>query len=78
MQDREKEKGAEQAPVIPPKRKTEEKTVGEQRFSKGQLLASERFSGKRDILAALLSEKRRYSLFEAENIIEKFMKGQVK
>lgn len=78
MQDRKKEKKAEQAPVNAPKIKTEERAAGEQRFSKGQLLASERFSGKRDILTALLSQKRRYSLFEAENIIEKFMKGQVK
>lgn len=78
MQDNEKEKKAEQAPVIPPKNKTEEKAAGEQKFSKKQLLSSERFSEKRDILAALLSEKRSYSPFEAENIIEKFLKGQVK
>ncbi|MBD5082134.1 MAG: hypothetical protein HDT44_10290 [Ruminococcaceae bacterium] len=51
---------------------------GEQRFSKWQLLGSERFSGRRDLLTALLSEEKVYSVFEAEKIIEKFLKGKVK
>ncbi len=55
----------------------EEKAVGEQKFSKRQLLTSEKFSEKRDILTALLSEDRDYSVSEAENIIQNFMKGKV-
>lgn len=55
----------------------EEKAVGEQKFSKKQLLTSEKFSGKRDILTALLSEDRVYSISEAENITQNFMKGKV-
>ena len=78
MQDREKEKTAEQALGNSPKKGEGERAVRERRFSKGQLLASERFSGKRDILSALLSEKREYSVLETEKIIEKFMKGKVK
>lgn len=54
------------------------KTVGEQKFSKRQLLTSEKFSGKRDILTALLSEDRDYSVSEAESVIQNFMKGKVK
>lgn len=54
-----------------------EKAVGEQKFSKRQLLTSEKFSGQRDILTALLSEDRDYSIFEAENITQNFMKGKV-
>ncbi len=75
MQGDEKEKTVEQAVGNSPKK---ERNVREQRFSKRQLLASERFSGRRDVLAALLSEKGEYSVFEAEKIIEKFMKGKVK
>ena len=48
-----------------------------QGYTKAQLIASERFSGKRDALSALLSEEEEYSVFDAEKVIEKFMKGKV-
>lgn len=74
MEGEEKEKSAEQMLGNSP----EKEFRGEQRFSKGQLLGSERFSGRRDLLTALLSEEKVYSVFEAEKIIEKFLKGKVK
>lgn len=52
--------------------------VKENLFSKEQLLGAERFSGKRDILNALLAEGEMYSVSAAEGIVEKFMKGQVR
>ena len=74
MKGEEKEKSAEQMPGNSPKKEFR----GEQKFSKGQLIGSERFSGRRDLLTAMLSEEKMYSVFEAEKIIEKFLKGKVK
>lgn len=50
----------------------------EEVFTLEQLLAAERFCGRRDMLKALLSDKKKYSISEVENKIEKFMKGKVK
>lgn len=47
-------------------------------FSKEQLLAAERFCGRRDILDALLSADRQYTAEAVEQMIEKYMKGQVR
>ena len=47
-------------------------------FSKEQLLATERFQGRKDILNALLSHDDRYTVEIVEQMIEKYMKGQVK
>ena len=47
-------------------------------FSKGQLLAAERFQGRKDILNALLSPDKQYKVETVEHMIEKYMKGQVK
>jgi hypothetical protein len=48
------------------------------RFSKERLLKSARYSGKRDLLAALLEDGKEYSHDEVEQIVDKFMKGKVK
>ena len=47
-------------------------------FSKEQLLAAERFQGRKDILNALLSPDEQYTVETVEQMIEKYMKGQVK
>lgn len=47
-------------------------------FSKEQLLMAERFQGRRDILNALLSPDEQYTVETVEQMIEKYMKGQVK
>lgn len=57
--------------------KEAEKEV-EVKFSKNQLLAAKRFSGKRDILEALLSDDETYTVKTVEQMIEDFMKGKVK
>ena len=50
----------------------------EVKFSKNQLLAAKRFSGKRDILEALLSDDETYMVKTVEQMIEDYMKGKVK
>lgn len=47
-------------------------------FSKEQLLTAERFQGRKDILNALLSPDKQYTIEAVEQMIERYMKGQVK
>lgn len=47
-------------------------------FSKEQLLAAERFQRKKDIVNTLLSPDKQYTVETVEQMIEKYMKGQVK
>lgn len=56
----------------------ESEKTADMMFSKEQLLSSERFKNRRDILNALLKEDVSYTVVQAENIIEKYMKGKVK
>lgn len=48
------------------------------RFSKEQLLASERFRERRDIVDALLDNGRQYTVKDVEEAIGRYMKGRVK
>lgn len=50
----------------------------EKLFSKEQLLAAERFQERKDIVNALLSPDKQYTVEFVEQMIEKYMKGQVK
>lgn len=50
----------------------------ENNFSKEQLLAAERFQERKDIVNALLSPDKQYTVEAVEQMIEKYMKGQVK
>ena len=50
----------------------------ENRFLKEQLTGSERFRDRKDVLNALLEEDQKYTIGEAERLIEKYMKGKVK
>ena len=49
----------------------------EERYTKDELKASEKFKKKIDIIEALLLKDREYTLEEAEEIIDEFMKGSV-
>ena len=46
-------------------------------FTKRQLLKSNWYSHKRDLLSALLADDRQYSHAEVDQAIDKFMKGKV-
>lgn len=50
----------------------------ENKFSKEQLLAAERFQRKRDIVNTILSPENQYTVEAVEQMIEKYMKRQVK
>lgn len=50
----------------------------EPKFSKEQILASARFANRRDLVDALLDEDKSYTLKTVDNLVEKYMKGQVK
>ncbi len=56
----------------------ENKGKAEHKFSKEQLLASERFRDQRDIVAALLDDGTLYTVRSVEEKIEKYMKGKVR
>lgn len=47
------------------------------KFSKEQLLKSRRYANRRDLLGALLSDEKRYTLKEVDAAIKTFMKGKV-
>lgn len=54
------------------------KTREGQRFTKEQLLKSKALGGRRDLAAALLDEGEAYTLAEAQERLEAFMKGKVR
>lgn len=54
-----------------------QKVKQENGFTKEQILASRRYSEKRDVLGALLSDNSVYTDEQISSIINKFMKGKV-
>ena len=47
-------------------------------FSKEQLLKSQRYHERRDLLTALLKDGKQYSHVDVQTLIDDFMKGKVK
>ena len=56
----------------------EQQKKAEPEFGKEQILASERYKEKRDLVDALLDGKRKYTLETVDRMIETYQKGQVK
>lgn len=56
-------------------KKTE--TKQEFKFSKEQILASNKYKNRRDVLGAILVDDQEYTMKEVETLLEKFMKGKV-
>ncbi len=52
--------------------------IADNKFSKEQLLMSERFRDRRDIADALLDDGMLYTVKDVEQRIENYMKGKVK
>ena len=46
-------------------------------YTKEQLAASKRYANRRDLIRALLEDGKAYTLKEADELIEKYMKGKV-
>lgn len=57
---------------------SEKTKAAEHKFSKEQLLASERFREKRDVTEALLEDGKGYSVNEAEETIRIYMRRKVR
>lgn len=49
----------------------------ETRYDKNELKASDRFKKRRDAIEALLKDGELYTIEQAEEIVEGFMKGRV-
>lgn len=47
-------------------------------FTKEQILASKKYSNRRDVLGAILVDSKTYTLEQVDSLLEKFMKGKVK
>lgn len=50
----------------------------EKKFTKEQILASEKYANRKDLVNALLVAGRQYTKSEVDELIDKFMKGKVK
>lgn len=61
-------------------RKDEKKaeSAGSSRYTRKQLLGSEKYRYQRDFLSALLDDEKEYSIQEVDELIKTFMKGKVK
>ena len=55
--------------------KTETTTVSALTFSKEQILKSNKYNKRRDLLSVLLDDNKTYTISEVDNLIEKYMKG---
>lgn len=62
----------------PEKKETAKARKPENLFSKEQLIHSERFQDSRDLLEALLLSGERYTVRQAERMMEEYKKGKVK
>lgn len=51
--------------------------IDTEKFKKGNLISSDRYADKRDIVSALLEEDKEYTLSEVDKLVETFMKGKV-
>ena len=47
-------------------------------FTKEQILVSEKYKNRRDVLGVVLADNKQYTLENVDSLIEKFMKGKVK
>lgn len=47
-------------------------------FSKEQILASAKYHNNRDLVDAILYEKKKYTIENVDSLVEKYMKGEVK
>lgn len=46
-------------------------------FTKEQILASKRYSNRKDVLGVILTDKKGYTLDQVDSLLEKFLKGKV-
>lgn len=54
------------------------KTVPEAVYTREQVMSSQRYANRRDLVSVLLENGKTYTLAEVDALIDKFMKGAVK
>lgn len=54
-----------------------EETTAVPRFTKAQLTASDKYAGRKDLIGALLDNNTEYTVEQADELIEKYLKGKV-
>lgn len=60
------------------KKKTEViENVAVATYSKQQILGSNKYKNRRDVLGAILADGKMYTIEEVDSLLEKFMKGKV-
>lgn len=59
-------------------RRTAEVMDTKPHFTKAQILTSKKYANRKDLVGALLAEDKTYTADEADALIEKYLKGQVK
>lgn len=60
-----------------PDKKTDENVRITPQFTKEQLINSERYAAKKDLICALLEENKTYTTESVDKAIEKFLTGRV-
>lgn len=46
-------------------------------FDKAQLMASDKYASRKDLIGALLDDKTKYTTEQVDELIEKYLKGKV-
>lgn len=73
-----KEDGTENSTKEKSVKETMKKTREVKMYTKTEILSSERYRGRRDVLDALLQREKSYALTEVEELMRDFLKGKVK
>lgn len=58
-------------------KKSTETTAAVPRFAKARLMASNKYSGRKDLIGALLDDNTEYTTAQVDELIEKYLKGKV-
>lgn len=58
-------------------KRTTEVTAETPSFSKAQLMASNKYADRKDLIGALLDNNKTYTTAQVDSLIEKYMKGKV-
>ncbi len=58
-------------------KKASEPIQNASRFTKAQLMASDRYANRKDLIGVLLDDGKEYSASQTDELIEKYLKGKV-
>lgn len=58
-------------------KKTTEQTAAAHHFTKAQLMVSNKYANRRDLIGSLLDDNADYTIVQVDTLIEKYLKGKV-